>query len=278
MLAPALGLTASVSWGVGDFIAGVRSRRLSVLTVLVVSQAAGLVSIAALVVLRGDGPPPARYLVDAALAGLCATVGLAAFYRGLAIGAMSVVAPISATSAVVPVVVGVAGGERPSGIQAAGIAIALVGVVLVSREPGVGGPRRRAAGVGLALLAALAFGLLLVALDASSNGDALWGTLGLKITSFTLFTLAALAIRPSFARARPDVLALVAVGVLDTAGVAFFALASTEGLLTVVAVLAQLYPVVTVLLARVLLRERISSRQWLGVYGALVGATLITAG
>jgi drug/metabolite transporter (DMT)-like permease len=279
VLGPLLALGASLSWGIGDFLAGRASRRLRLLTVLVVSQAAGLASIAAVVLLRGESAPAARYLGYAALAGLAGAVGLAALYRGLAVGSMSVVAPISATAAVVPVVAGVVTGERPSAVQGAGIGLALAGVVLASRDRDASGRGRGVAtGVGLALVAALSFGILLVALDAASEGDALWGTLAMRTTSFGVLAATAAVLRAHVSPGRADLPTLLAVGLLDTAGNALFALASTESLLSVAAVLAQVYPVVTVILARVILGERIARPQQVGVAGALVGVTLITAG
>ena len=279
MTGPILALAASLSWGVGDFLAGLSSRRLQLLTVLVVSQAAGLTSLALLVAVRGEGPPEARYLLYAALAGIAGAVGLAALYRGLAVGSMSVVAPISATAAVIPVAAGVIAGERPSAAQGAGIALALAGVVLASRErPAEGGGRRVAEGVGLALVAAVSFGLLLVALGAASDGDAPWATLSMRATSFSLLAATALVVRPSLALGRNDLAVLAFIGVLDAAGNALFAMATTESLLSVVSVLAQLYPVVTVLLARVILGERISRLQMVGVVAAFGGIALITGG
>jgi drug/metabolite transporter (DMT)-like permease len=279
VLGPLLALGASLSWGIGDFLAGRASRRVRLLTVLVVSQGAGLASIAVVVLARGESAPAARYLGYAALAGVAGAVGLAALYRGLAVGSMSVVAPISATAAVVPVVTGVVTGERPSAVQAAGIALALAGVVLASREADATGHGRGVAtGVGLALVAALSFGVLLVALGAASEGDALWGTLAMRTTSFTVLAATAVAVRASVSPSRSDLPALLAVGLLDTAGNALFAIASTESLLSVAAVLAQVYPVVTVILARVVLGERIARPQQVGVVAALVGVTLITAG
>jgi drug/metabolite transporter (DMT)-like permease len=276
---PFLALAASLSWGVGDFLAGLSSRKLQLLTVLVVSQAAGLTSLALLVAIRGEGPPEAHYLFYAGLAGVAGAIGLAALYRGLAVGSMSVVAPISATAAVIPVVAGLITGERPSGTQGAGIALALGGVVLASRERSAdGGGRRVAGGVGLALVAAVSFGLLLVALGAASDGDAPWATLSMRATSFSLLAAMALVVRPSLSLGRNDLAVLAFIGVLDAAGNALFAMATTESLLSVVAVLAQLYPVVTVLLARVILGERISRPQQAGVLAAFGGIALITAG
>lgn len=278
MLGPLLALAASVSWGLGDFLAGLRARRLPVVTVLVVSQAAGLATIVLVVAVRGVGPPDARYLLYGSLAGMAGAVGLVALYRGLAVGPMSIVAPISATAAVVPVVVDLAAGERPSSAQAAGIALAVLGVALASRTPAGARGRDAARGVGLALVAALAFGLLLVALGAASDGDPYWGTLAMRTTSLSLFVVTALVLRPSFALRERDLPVLVAIGVLDTAGNALFAVATTESLLSVAAVLGQLYPVVTVLLARAVLGERISRVQGAGVVAAIAGVALVTTG
>jgi hypothetical protein len=176
-------------------------------------------TIALVVAVRGEGPPSPEHLGYAALAGAAGAVGLAALYRGLAVGSMSVVAPISATAAVVPVVFGVLTGERPSPAQGIGIALPVVGVVLASRSRGVDGRGRAVAeGAGLALVAALAFGLLLVALGEASEGDALWATLGMRAASFSLVVVTAFVLRPSFALAERDLSVLVLIGILDTAG------------------------------------------------------------
>jgi drug/metabolite transporter (DMT)-like permease len=275
---PLLALTASLSWGLGDFLAGLRTRRLPVVTVLVVSQAAGLATIVLVVAVRGAGPPDARHLLYGSLAGVCGAVGLAALYRGLAVGPMSIVAPISATAAAVPVVFDLVTGDRPSDAQAVGIALAVAGVVLASRAGAAEGRRASAEGVGLALVAAVSFGLLLVLLGEASEGDPYWGTLAMRGTSFSLLVLAALVLRPSFALAERDLPVLLLIGVLDTAGNTLFAVATTESLLSVAAVLGQLYPVVTVLLARFVLGERMSRGQGAGVVGAFAGVALITAG
>ncbi|HUG56377.1 MAG TPA: EamA family transporter [Candidatus Limnocylindrales bacterium] len=278
----AFALTASLSWGFADFLAGLKSRSLPVLAVLVVSQPAGLAVVAVLVAVRGAPAPDARHALYAALGGWAGIVGLAAFYRGLSVGAMSVVAPLSATAALVPLAVGLATGERPSSLQGAGVALALVGVVLASREAEVEARRgnRMAAGVGLALIAALGFGLLFVAVDAATAGgaDVLWVTFLLRSASLTLVLAAALAVRPRLPRHPRTLAVLLLVGVLDMSANALFAAASTRGLVSVVAVLASLYPVVVVLLARVVLNERIARAQQAGVALALAGVALISAG
>ena len=166
MAALLLAFASSVSWGAGDFLGGLKSRRLPVLNVLVASQVTGFLLIGAFVAIRGEGPPGGDLALWGPLSGLSGAIGLAAFYRGLAVGKMGVVAPISATAAVVPLVVGVAGGDRPAALQYGGIALALAGVVLASREE-VGGGLTRATsrGAGLALLSALGFGFFFVGMD-----------------------------------------------------------------------------------------------------------------
>lgn len=280
MIAAAFALAASLSWGVADFVAGVKSRRIHLLAVMAVSMPAGLAVIATIVVARGEGPPGRVFALYAAAAAVAATIGLGAFYRGMAVGAIAIVAPISATGALIPVLVGVARGERPAALQYAGIALAVTGIALASREAGdrPGEENVVATGVGLALLAAIGFGCFFVAMDAASTDDPLWPTLVLRITSTSLVLTAALVVRPVFPRAGADIAPLLAVGVLDMAASAFYAAASTRGLVSVVAVLASLYPVATVALALGFLRERISLSQTAGIVLALAGVVLISAG
>jgi drug/metabolite transporter (DMT)-like permease len=278
VLAPALALAASLSWGVADFLAGLRSRRLPLLTVLLVVQSAGVLSIGLVVAARGQGPPGREPVLYAVLAGLACAVGLAGLYRGLAIGSMSVVAPITATGVVVPVGVGLATGDELSAAQAAGVVLAIAGVVLASREPALSGRARIAAGAGVAAVAAVAFGLVLVGLDAAADADALWATFVMRATSWSIWLAGFALLRPSLAMSAADLRALVLVGVLDTSANALFGIASTRELLSVVSVLAQLYPIATVLLARILLGERISRPQQAGVLAAFAGVALITTG
>jgi len=279
VVAVALGLAAGISWGVADFLGGLKSRQLNVVAVLVISQAAGALLVGLIVAARGQGPPELHFLLYGVLGGVAGLVGLAAFYRGMAVGAMAVVAPISATGAAIPVAVGLSTGDRPSAIQVVGLVLAMVGVVLASREGGEGaGGARLAAGTGLALVAALGFGAFFVGLDAASDGDVLWALLAAR--SFDVILLCALAVtlgRGARMSAR-DLRDVVAVGLLDVLANALFALASTRGLVSLVAVLASLYPVVTIFLARLVLKERIRGSQGAGVALALVGVAAIASG
>ena len=282
MAAIALGFASALVWGFADFLGGLKSRQLALFTVMLVSQAAGLAPLLVAAAVRGEPPPGAEILPWCALGAVAGTVGLASFYRGLAVGQMGVVAPISACAAAIPVAVGVIGGERPGSVQVAGIAVALVGVALASWEPRGEEPpaerRRASTGAGLALVAAAGFGLFFVGLDEASDRDLLWGLVFTRSISTGALTLAALAARPQLGMSGADARAVAAVGVLDVSANALFAAGTTLGLVSVVSVLGSLYPVTTILLARFLLGERLARVQRGGAVAALAGVALISAG
>jgi len=270
-------LAASLAWGLGDFLGGVKSRLLPALLVMGASQPFGLAILAVAVAVRGTAPPGPE-IAWAALSALLGTIGLAAFYRGMATGAMSVVVPIASVAAGFPVVWGLAQGDRVSFLQELGFVAALGGSVMTSIERGGERPRL-AAGAGWGLLAMLAFGGYYVPLHAAAQHDWLWPSLVFRLTSVTLVWTALLVMRTRRGGVRPHLAVLAAVGVLDTGGNVFFAAASsTHGLLSVVSVLASLYPVVTVLLARFALGERVQLSQDAGVVITLAGVVLISAG
>lgn len=271
-----LALLGSASWGVGDFLGGLAARRAHVLTVVVVSQATGLVGAAAWTLVAGDPRPELGDLLPALGAGACGVLGLVALYRGMAVGAMGIVAPISAASPVVPLAVDLAQGTTPSSLQWLGIAFVLVGIMFLAREPI--GNTRLAAGVGLAVLAALAFGLFYVGLDAAADASVPWTILAIRSAATALVLLLALSasvtLRPS-ARLLPTI---VAVGVFDTVANVLVAFATTRGSAGVVAVLSALYPVATVVLARALLGEQLSLGRRMAGGLALVGAAVVAVG
>ncbi len=271
----ALALGASLTWGFADFFGPLKGRTLGALRVLVYVQLGGLAVIALVVAVRGKGPADVAVLlaIPAAASG---TLGLYAYYRGVAVGAMSIVAPIAGISAAVPVVVGIVSGDRPSLAQWLGIAAALGGVFLASREPDRGG--KVAAGVGLALLAAIGFGGFFPPMHAAGNADFWWAVLIFRMTS-TSIILAAVAIRrPSLAVAPLQVPLLALIGIGDMLGNLLFAAASTSGLVSITSVLASVYPIVTVVLARLVLKERVARSQEAGIALTLAGVALISAG
>jgi drug/metabolite transporter (DMT)-like permease len=211
-------------------------------------------------------------------ASVSGTLGLYAFYRGMAVGAMSVVAPVAGVSAVVPVIVGFAMGDRPSVWQNVGMAAALVGVLLAPREHQEGGGRRFAAGVGLALLAAVGFGGYFPFMHEAGEADFWWASLVFRSTSFLLIATAVAATRTPVGVPRNDLPLVVFVGIGDTLGNVLFAASSKHGLVGVTSVLASLYPIVAVVLARFVLDERVDRSQQLGIAATLAGVALISAG
>jgi drug/metabolite transporter (DMT)-like permease len=252
---------------------------MAVISVAVVSQSIGLSALAVWLVVAREPFPGVEELLPAAGAGVAVLFGLTAFYKGLAIGAMGVVAPISALAAVVPFAVGVLQGERPGGLQIAGVVAALAGVALVSREPNdTGTPAVRAAGVGLALAAAVGFGLYFVFMDAAADENAAWAVLVARATASVLGMAAVALLRLPFRVPGSLLPMILVIGLLDVSANVLFGLATSRGLLSVVSVLASLYPVVTVALAWVVLHERTSGLQRAGAAAALAGAALITAG
>jgi len=275
VFAAALALAAAASWGVGDFFGGLKSRSLNPVAVLIVAQPIGLTLLAIWVAVRGQGPPGSSVLW-ACLAAVLGTTGLIAFYKGMAAGALSIVAPIAGAGAAIPVIWGLAHGDHPSGYQELGFAAALIGVVLASfeRRPEAA---RLAAGVGWAAIAMLAFGAYYIPMHEASHGDFLWAAFVFRLTSTTLIAAAWLVLRPPNAH-RADLPVLASIGILDTGGNVFFAAASAKGLVSVVSILASLYPVVTVLLARAVLNERVHRSQEFGIVLALAGIVLISAG
>jgi drug/metabolite transporter (DMT)-like permease len=280
VLAVVLALSSSLCWGTADFLGGLQSRRRPLVTVLLIAQAAAFAFGIVFVAASGDPFPDAGPALLAVGAGVAGCAALAAFYRGLAIGTMSIVAPISATGAAVPVLVGVVSGERPGGVQVAGIALAMAGIVLAAREPGDAppGPSMRAS-VGLALLAAIGFGTFFVLVDrATEHGGAPWSLLLVRVGEVALLAALTFVRRPAMPTSVRDAAPLLLIGTIDYAATLFFALATEKGLLSIVSVVGSLYPAVTVVLARLVLSERVSRSQEVGVVATLAGVVAISAG
>jgi drug/metabolite transporter (DMT)-like permease len=274
-----LALCSSLLWGTSDFLGGTASRRLAASVVVGASQGLALVGLLPLVLLYGSQPDHPWAAVAAGLAGV---IGLGAFYTALAGGTMGVVAPIAALGAILPVVVGVARGEQPSALQVLGIVVAIAGVVLASGPELSGGASARP--LVLASVAAVGFGLVAVLVAEGSKGESgavLDTLLIMRVTSVGLLVLVygvvsrrvfRTGVKPS------DLVLLAAIGLGDVGANATFALASREGLLSVVSVLASLYPVVTILLARQWQDERLRPIQVAGALSTLVGVALLSVG
>lgn len=278
-----LALLSSCLWGVSDFLGGTASRRLPVPSVLGLTQLTALLLLTPIAVATGALDTPRSYLVPAAIAGAVGITALGLFYRALSIGTMGVVAPIAALGVAVPVVVGLARGESPSGWQLLGIAVAVVGVVLAAGPELSGGGGRPA--LLMSVGAAVGFGVvLLLVADASrgASGAVVMTLLTMRLTSVSLLTLLLLVTARSrgwdLAVGRADLPLLVTIGVADAAANGTYAIASRSSLVSVASVLASLYPVVTALLAFRVLSERLTKVQVVGVAASLVGVALLAGG
>jgi drug/metabolite transporter (DMT)-like permease len=278
MLAVTLAIGASLGWGVSDFLGGLKSRSMPLLAVLLASQGAALVLLTGIVLVLGEGPPAIGFVLLAVIAGLGETVGAAALYRGLAVGVMSIVAPVAAAAPAVALVVGLLAGEVPTPLQGVALALVVVGIVVTSAVRG-NGPAASSptSSVFYGLLSAAGFGTYFVAMDAASEGTIAWALLAARLTAVATIATAALFTRSRLGLRGGDLPMIVSIGFLIVAADGMFAIASTVGALVVVAVLSALHPVVTIGLARIYLHERIEPRQHVGIAACLLGALAITA-
>ena len=278
MLAALLALAASVTYGTSDFIAGLESRRRSVWSVTAVSQPAALLVAGLLLALHWAPLTSPGYALAAVLGGVGAGIAVIAYYLALSSGTMSVVAPIVAVCALVPVLAGLAGGERVSLPQYAGMALALGGIVLSSRAEARGNGRAGLRSVAYAVIAAAGFGAMMVGLGIGGEKDVYWSVFGARVGSMAAIFAYLGVRRPGLDVPWRAIPALAAVGILGVIANALFTVASTMGYLSVVAVLATLAPVVIAAYARAFLQERLSPLQLGAAAVVLVGVVCLAVG
>lgn len=274
-----LALMSSAMWGTSDFCGGTLTRRRPAVTVAMVSELVGLIGIFIAAVAAGDLSASSSFVGWGLLGAVAGTVGIVAFYEALATGTMGVVAPIAATGVVLPVIVGLAQGDRPSAFQAAGIAVAIVGVVLAS-GPELRGDETRAGAarpLWLAGLAAIGFGVVFVALAHGAGHNTLMTLVVMRAAAIVLMLGIAAATKTSLRVGVRDAPLLFVVGAFDVGANVTFSYATRHGLLSVVSVLSSLYPAVTVVLARAVHAERLTGVQLVGVVAALGGVVLIAS-
>ncbi|WP_405800965.1 EamA family transporter [Streptomyces sp. NBC_01506] len=282
-------LATALLWGLADFGGGLLTRRVPALTVVVVSQAITVVVLGVIVVATGAWTESGPRLWYAVAAGVVGPVAMLAFYKALALGPMGVVSPLGSIGVAVPVGVGIVVGERPGLFQVAGIAVAVVGIVLA------GGPELRGAAVrrqaiALTLLAAFGFGAVM-ALIAEASTSVMGLFLALFVQRVTNVGVGGFALYVAVrrgARALPEeggiqviraaLPALAFVGLADVAANGTYSIAAQNGPVTVAAVLASLYPVITAVAARGVLKERLRAVQAAGAGLALIGTVLLAAG
>ena len=278
MAAIALALASSLLWGAADFWGGTITRRLAALAVASVSQALGFAGLLAVWAIVGEAPD-GRAIWIGVLGGLGGGFGLACFYKALAIGTMSIVSPIAACGAALPLVISIATGEQPALIALVGAPVALTGAMLASVEEHGSGPGDRRQAVLLAVATAVGSGVFLYLLGLAGNDGSEFSALfGARLGSLALLGSALVVLRRSPAIPRGSLAAVAAVGLIDVAANGLFVAAGARGLLSIVAVLGSLYPVVTVLLAHLVHGERITRFQVGGVSVALVGVALVSVG
>ncbi|MFD7459437.1 MULTISPECIES: DMT family transporter [unclassified Streptomyces] len=279
-------LATSLLWGLADFGGGLLTRRLPALTVVVVSQSIAVLVLGAIVVATGGWSEAGPQLWFAVGAGLVGPVAMLAFYKALALGPMGVVSPLGSLGVAVPIGVGLVLGERPGLVQLAGIAVAVAGVVLAGGPQFKGAPVQRQA-VLLTLLAAFGFGSVMALIaEASTTLTGLF--LALFVQRVTNVVAGGTALYVSVRRGSPALPAdgfpwralpaLAFVGLADVAANGTYSIAAQHGPVTVAAVLASLYPVVTALAARGFLSERLRAVQAAGAGLALVGTLMLAGG
>ncbi|MFL5687045.1 MAG: EamA family transporter [Chloroflexota bacterium] len=269
------GLAAAVAWGAGDFGGGLASRRVPVYGVVLVSQAAGGALCLALALILGESFPTGKDLVVCLAAGLVGGLGITMLYRGLAIGRMGIVAPVTGVlAAVIPVVAGFLTQGVPPPLVLAGIVLAVVAVVLVSRVADESGGRD---GLTEALVGGTAIGLFGVAIAQLSPGDLFADLTTIRVVQGALVVLIVIATRAAW---RPGglMLPLVLIGLLDTVGNALYLAAVQTGQLAIASVLSAMYPVATVILAAAVLREPITRDHTVGIALATAAIALISLG
>lgn len=270
----AFALAASITWGAGDFSGGLATRRAQVLSVVVGAYTVGFIVLVALALIWSEPFPTTLDLIWGSVAGLAGAVGLVAFYQALAVGRMGIVAPLAAMlSAAVPVLFGAFIEGLPGPIQLIGFMLAFIAVGLIS---GLGVVKGRPKGLGLALLAGLGFGSFFILISRVSHGSVFWPLAAARLSSL-LFLLVVVLIRHQKVLPEKSVwLVVFLAGALDVAGNVFFVLATHAGRLDVAAILSSLYPAVTVLLATIILKERVTRLQAIGIVVALVAIPLIS--
>ena len=269
-------MTSALTWGAGDFAGGLTSRRTPVYGVVLVSQLTGMAIAAGLAILRHEPSLTTPDIAWSVVGGILGGIGITALYRGLAVGRMGIVAPVTGVlAALIPVVAGIVLEGLPNRLVLAGIGLALIAVVLVSRVTDEGGGRQ---GLGLALLAGTTIGLFGVVINQISDGHVFAPLAIVRASEAVLIVAIILVTRSAWRPTRNLLPVLLVIGVLDMAGNAGYIAAVQTGALAIASVVSGLYPVTTVILAAVFLHERVTRSHAVGIALASVAVALIGIG
>lgn len=274
-MAALLALMSSLMWGSADFLGGMLTRRVNAIAVYGLSQAVGFVLLVALATATGGWGADPGYWPWAMGASLLGMVAMIAFYRALAMGPMGIVSPLVSLSVLVPVGVSLVRGEMPNSIQVLGIILAIVGILLASGPELSGAERARP--LVLAGVATVGFGGMFVCMAEGSARDPLMTMTGMRVTTVVVFAVVLLVARNLGGATRRDAPGLIVIGVFDASANLTFGIATTMGLLSTTSVLGSLYPVVTAVLAAIVLHERLRPVQYAGVAAALTGVAMIAS-
>lgn len=269
-----LALASSACWGTADFFGGLYSKRRPAVAVVGWTQSLAFVVLTVVVLVRWGDLTWTGWPLWSVAAGVSGITGLLCFYTALSIGTMGVVAPIAALGVVVPVLLGVATGDQPSVWAWVGILVAVIGVTLASGPELSGAVSARP--VVLAAVAAVGFGFAMFGIDRGARSSTLMTLWGMRLTSVVVFGVMALLLRSVGGVVVRDLPPLLLIGCGDMAANVLFAIASSRGQVSVASVLASLYPVATILLARAILKERLRRVQQVGVVLSLAGAAVIS--
>lgn len=271
------GLIAAISWGAGDFSGGFASKRANVYIVVLITQAIGVFLLAASAHIIAEEMPPLGGMIWGAVAGVFISIGLLALYRGLSQGRMGLVAPTSAVvAACVPVIYGAFYEGVPATLQIIGFAFALMGVWLIAGG-GDESTKIERSDLVLPLIAGAGFGLFFISIDKVSDTAVLWPLTAARVAAVITLLIFIAYSRQIYVPSKNALPAIVLAGIFDTGGNTFFALASQAGRLDIASVTSSLYPAGTVLLAWIILKEKLSPKQWVGVAAAMVAIVFISA-
>lgn len=275
-LAITYGLSSAITWGAGDFTGGLASKRSSVLTVIFFSQLIGVALLIASAIFMGEKIPTFEHLIMGGLGGIAGALGLAALYKGLSAGSMGIVAPMSAViAAVIPIIFSSVYEGLPSTLQLSGFCIAALAVWFLSHQKN--DSKIRFNDLYLPFLAGLGFGFFFVFIGNASTDVILWPLVAARSASLSLMFILILFSRKKVEIPHKSQFTFIALaGILDALGNIFFALATQLGRLDISAVLTSLYPVGTVFLAWLILKERLSAKHWIGVVMGVVALVLIS--
>lgn len=276
MLAAVLALSASFTWGSSNFLAGLESRRRSVWITTAVSQVVAALSAGLVLLVAGQPSPDLWHTVGPILGGVAGAIGIVAFYQALAIGTMSVVSPIIALQVVVPVAAGLLLGERPDMRAYLGMVLAVAGVAVVSWSNGRSSDRAHRSAILLAMITAVCFGIMLVGLNVGGRESPYWAVFDARLASMGVILVYFAASRRRFDLTGRDVPVLACVGLLLTVSNILFTVATTLGYLSIVSILGSLSPMVTTVYAQIILGERLTARQWIGVATVFTGVFLLS--